>query len=282
MPISFFPNGYIGLKIKQQYGIPLVVHERSLTRLAMAREHPHRRKIYTKVINEADRLITMNQKMVTLLKQMTSISKDIVILPAAADIASIARLKQKKPFLYEHKQVILSVGTLIERKGHENLLKAIQLIRYEFPHLKCLIIGEGQQRSRLQTLIEQFDLLEFVELLGKLSHEEVLRTMSWCDIFVLPSWDEPFGTVIAEALAFSKPVVVSEGEGASEILKDGCHSLLVKKQDSPSLAAALQKLLRDPELAKRIGMAAGKLAERELTYQGLAQQLIEIYGGMRG
>ena len=272
-----FPSGYIGERIKKQYKVPLVVHERSLTRLNMARAHASRKKVYIRVLEEADTIITMNRNMVALLRQMTSPTKEIVLLPAAADTDFVPKLKQKKPLPYEGKQIILIVASLIERKGHDYLLKAIHLIKDEFPHLRCLIIGDGSRRNQLQALIRQLNLSECVEMLGKRPHEEVLRTMSWCDLFVLASWNEPFGTVIAEALASSKPVVVCEGEGASEFLTSGTDCLLVKKQDSGSLADAIKKILNDPEFAERLGHSAGKLAEEKLSYRSLAEQMIKIY-----
>jgi len=101
--------------------------------------------------------------------------------------------------------------------------------------------------------------------------------MSWCDVFVLPSWNEVFGTVYAEAMAFAKPIIGCEGEGISEVVSDGVQGLLVRKQDVGSLAEALKKVLTDENLASRLGKAGRILAEKELNYEFIAGQIIDLY-----
>lgn len=270
-----FPNGFIGLKIKHKYGIPLVVHERSVQRLNTAKNHLLCKNIYSQVVKEADIVITLNHKMADLIKEI--VPREISIISAAADIGTSDTLIKQKPESYRGKKVILSVGALIERKGHEYLIRAINDIKDEFPNIKCIIIGAGVRLRSLKKLKNELSLNNIVELYGKRPHDEVLRTMSWCDVFVLPSWDEAFGSVYAEAMAFAKPIIACAGEGISEVLQDGVQGLLVRKQDVDSLAEALKKILSDEDLTSRLGRAAKVLTDEKLNYNFIASRMIELY-----
>lgn len=270
-----FPSGYIGLKIKQKYRIPLVVHERSFIRSAAALNHQSRRHIYARVVKGANAVITLNNKMAHLLKDL--VPRDVHVITSAANIEIADRVIQQKPEKYKGKKIILSVGALIERKGHEYLIKAINYIKDEFPNIKCIIIGGGVRLRSLEKLINELSLNNIVELYGKRPHDEVLKTMSGCDVFVQPSWDEPFGTVYAEAMAFAKPIIACSGEGIGEVVQDGVQGLLVRKQNVESLAEALKKILSDECLASRLGRSAKVLVEEKLNYNFIAARIVDLY-----
>lgn len=277
----------------------MVVHERSMTRLTMAKNHAIRRKVYAQVIREADIVLTPNHKMANLIREIartgrqidvirdpgnTGLNEDIIpnipeiqITPSAGDIENTTAFILQKPERYKGKKIILSVGALIERKGHEYLIKAINYIKDEFPDIKCIIIGGGGRLRSLEKLINELSLNNIVELYGKRPHDEVLKTMSWCDVFVQPSWDEPFGTVYAEAMAFAKPIIACSEEGICEVVQDGVQGLLVRKQDVNSLADALKKILNDENLASRLGRAAKVLASEQLNYNFIATRMIDLY-----
>lgn len=272
-----FPSGFIGLEIKKKYGTPLVVHERSSQRLTAAKNYPLRRKIYSQVVEGADVVITLNNKMDNIIKEIAPNGKEINIIRPGANTEDTDSLIKQKPKRYIGKKIILSVGSLTERKGHKYLVGAINHIKSEIPDIKCIIIGSGVRLTSLETLINKLGLNNIVELYGQRPHKEVLKTMSWCDVFVLPSWNEAFGTVYAEAMAFAKPIIACEGEGISEVVSDGVQGLLVRKQDVGSLAEALKKVLTDENLASRLGREGRILTEKESNYDFIAAQIIDLY-----
>ena len=169
------------------------------------------------------------------------------------------------------------MGFLEARKGHEFLVKAIRRVADDLRDIKCIIIGSGARARALERLVSVLNLTSIVELRGRRSHCEVLRTMSWCDVFVLPSWNEPFGTVYSEAMAFGKPIIGCEGEGIGEVVDDGVQGLLVKPANVDSLVAALRTVLKDHDLASRMGEASKVLATRSLTYTFVANKIIGLY-----
>jgi glycosyltransferase involved in cell wall biosynthesis len=186
--------------------------------------------------------------------------------------------KRPRPDAFAGKQVVLSVGALSERKGHEYLIRAVAELRGDFPGLVCRIIGDGPERQKLNGLVDQLGLSGIVELRGKRPHAEVLGDMSWCDIFSLASWGEASGTVYGEAMQFGKPVIACQDEGITEVVQDEKHGRLVPARDSAALAAALRWLLADRSRLERIGEEARALANAELSYPHTARTLIDIYG----
>lgn len=276
-----FPSGYLGMKLKQRYGTPLVVQERSVQRLAMSREHAARGRLYRRILRSADVVITQNEKMASELGSMEPAIADLrVVKQPGAYPELVPGLVRERPQEFGGRPVVLSVGTLSERKGHEYLVRAIARIRAEFPDLVCRIIGDGPERPRLARLIAELGLEGTVELCGKRPHAEVLGEMSWCDVFALASWGEADGTVYGEAMQFGRPVIACAEEGISEVVRDGEHGRLVPARDDAALADALRWLLADPERRTRLGAMARDLAAERLSYPALAGSLISLYRGL--
>lgn len=276
-----FPSGYLGLKLKERYGTPLIVQERSVQRLAMARANAARGAAYRRILQASDVVITQNESMAASLRDFEPGIADLrVVKQPGAHPDRVAGLRRERPAALAGKRVVLSVGTLSQRKGHEFLVRAVAAIKPEFPDLACRIIGDGPERPKLEALIAELGLAGTVELCGKRPHAEVLGEMSWCDVFALASWGEADGTVYGEAAQFGTPVIACADEGIAEVVVDREQGRLVPARDSAQLAEALRWLLEDPERRNRIGAAAQKLAEEKLSYPRLAAGLVELYRGL--
>ena len=276
-----FPSGYLGLKMKERYGTPLIVQERSVQRLAQARERPAREKAYRRILRAADVVITQNEKMAAALRETEPAIADLrVVKQPGAHPGRVPGLRRDRPAAFTGKRVVMSCGTLSERKGHEYLVRAVGRIRKDFPDLVCRIIGEGPERPKLEALINELGLAGTVELCGKRPHAEVLGEMSWCDVFALASWGEADGTVYGEAMQFGKPVIACANEGIAEVLRDGEHGRLVQARDADGLADALDWLLEDASRRERVGIEARELAAAKLSYPMLASNLIDLYAGL--
>lgn len=273
-----FPAGALGVRLKRRYGTPLVVHERSVQRLAAARRHPARRRAYRRILRAADAVLTENRRMAEELRVLEPGMRRVAVLKQpGTHPEAVERLRRPRPAALDGRPVVLSVGALSERKGHAVLVRAVAAIRAEFPGLVCRIVGDGPERPALLALIREMGLGDAVELCGRIPHDEVLGAMSWCDVFALPSWGEAGGTVYGEAMQFGVPVIACAGEGIAELVRDGVHGLLVPSRDVEALAAALRRLLGDPEARRRMGARAAELAAAELAYPGLARRLIALY-----
>ncbi|MBM4050473.1 MAG: colanic acid biosynthesis glycosyltransferase WcaL, partial [Planctomycetes bacterium] len=129
--------------------------------------------------------------------------------------------------------IILAAGRLIEKKGFELLIRACALLRDQGRKFRCQIVGEGEERGRLEALIADLRLQEAVELVGALPHDEVVKRLDAATVFVMPSVIASDGdrdglpNVLLEALAMEVPSVASNVSAIPELIRDGETGLLV-------------------------------------------------------
>jgi glycosyltransferase involved in cell wall biosynthesis len=115
--------------------------------------------------------------------------------------------------------------------------------------------------------------------MGHLPHDQVLREIAAARALVFPSeWQEPFGLSIIEAMALSKPVIASRVAGPKEIVQDGVTGMLIEPGDVKGLAACMQKLHENPELAAQMGRAGRERYLKEYSPEAGYRRLMEICG----
>jgi glycosyltransferase involved in cell wall biosynthesis len=141
-------------------------------------------------------------------------------------------------------------------KGQRELLGAVAQLRGRHPDLHALILGadEPEYRSDLERLIREGELSGRVHF-GGFQHD-VRPYLREFDVFVHPSYWEPFGLAIVEAMAMQKPVIACRAGGVPEIITHGRDGWLVEPQSSEAVAVALSALLEDPDQRQRMGEAA--------------------------
>ncbi|MEP6602126.1 MAG: glycosyltransferase family 4 protein, partial [Nitrospirota bacterium] len=178
---------------------------------------------------------------------------------------------------------ILSVGRLVPFKGFEILLEACaELDRRNFD-FRCEIVGDGPLREKLAAMIVEFRLRSRVELCGSLSQADVYSKLRKCDIFALASVvdidraSDVFPTVIMEAMACARPVVSTRLAGIPESVVDGLTGLLVPPGDWGEFADALDKLVRDPALRKRMGDAGRHRMETDFNVTKTVEPLHQLF-----
>ncbi len=152
--------------------------------------------------------------------------------------------------------LLASVSRLFSWKGQRELLRAFALVRAERPELKLVIVGEdatgtGAFRRELEELAVKLSVREHVIFTG--GRSDVPSVMAACDVFTLPSFEEPFGLVFLEAMAMERPVVAIDNGGTPEVVEHGRSGLLSPAWDVPALAANIKTLVDDPELRRRFG-----------------------------
>jgi len=177
----------------------------------------------------------------------------------------------------EDRIVISSLGYLIERKNHNDVISAISEIEQdERPYY--LIIGKGPNREALEHQVKNNDLSEYVHFTGFVSeHLDVLSKLKSTDIMVLPSTDEAFGIAYIEAMACGSPVIGCEGEGPSDFVKDGETGYLVPPNDPTAIADILQELSEDQNKRDQMSDAAREYVLENLTWEENARRNEEIY-----
>jgi glycosyltransferase involved in cell wall biosynthesis len=167
-------------------------------------------------------------------------------------------LEGKSPAESTEKSVVF-VGRLSVEKGAEILVEAMSRI----PDVKCVIVGEGPERTKLRRLASSLDLKN-VEFAGRLVGDELWKRIAAARAVVVPSLTyETFGLTVLEAYAFGKPVVASRIGALPEVVREGETGLLAEAGNAADLAEKIAALANDEPRARRLGLAGRALAERE-------------------
>ena len=165
------------------------------------------------------------------------------------------------------KQVILTVGRIVPRKGLDAVIRALPNILRQAPATHYLIVGEGHYRPVLERIVEQLGMRDHVTFAGRVAEEELADYYRTCDVFAMPNREMPdgdtegFGLVFLEANACRKPVVGGRAGGAVEAVRDGENGLLVDGWSVDEIAEALLRLLTDSVLSERISTRGLEIAQ---------------------
>jgi glycosyltransferase involved in cell wall biosynthesis len=174
--------------------------------------------------------------------------------------------------------VIASLGNIRRVKGHDVLLRAFALVRYEFPSVRLALGGavlETAFMEELTSLIDELELAESVSFEGNVQDQQ--RFLQDVSIFVLPSRSEGFSNAIVEAMAASLPVIATDVGGNAEAVKDGDTGLIIRSEDVDGMATAILRLLRDPGEARQMGRAGRKRVVEEFTIAAMMQRVVTTF-----
>lgn len=183
--------------------------------------------------------------------------------PSAFYIGPKPDYLRKRYDLSAEQRVILTVGRLNSSeayKGHDRILRVLREVRSQMPDVRYVIVGDGDDRSRLEQLANFEGVADSVIFAGRVSADELNDHYNLCDLFAMPSTGEGFGIVFLEALACGKPVLGGNKDGSRDALRDGELGVLIDPdscaQLSSSITAILQKrfqhpLLYQPELLRQ-------------------------------
>jgi len=180
---------------------------------------------------------------------------------------------------------ILSVGRLVPAKGQNVLIAAIERVVKSTPNLRLRLVGEGPDREGLERAIAAANLGRYVVLEGSVNQDRILDFYRQADIFVLASFAEGVPVVLMEAMAMEIPCISTFVAGIPEVIRNEIDGLLVSPSDENELANAMKRLIDDPDLRRRLGIAARQRViekyslDRSVTH--LAQILADRIQGHR-
>ena len=155
---------------------------------------------------------------------------------------------------------ILCVGSLIERKGVDLLLKALAKTNCEY---SLYLAGAGPEKDNLRTQAEDLQISDKVHFLGQLNREELLKHYAESDLFVLPTREDCFALVILEAICAGLPIVCSRyADGAYDLIEEGKNGYIIDPYNEEKFAACIEKLLENSELRKEMQQHSDKIIEK--------------------
>jgi glycosyltransferase involved in cell wall biosynthesis len=171
---------------------------------------------------------------------------------------------------------ILFLANLELRKGIFTLLDAFESIVTTLPSCRLIIAGSGSKLEEVQRRILKMSCQSQILLAGKVERADVRRFMCQCTVYCLPSYGEPFGMSVLEAMACGKPVVGTNAGGLGYLIPDQ-GGRKVPPRDAQALADALLEILCSPELQVKMGQYNRSLVEKVYDWERVTEQLESIY-----
>lgn len=174
-------------------------------------------------------------------------------------------------------QHVLFVGRLAAVKGVPLLLEAFAQIRADHPKARLTLVGDGTERAALQAQATALGLEDVADFAGYCTQDEVAALLDTADMLVLPSFAEGLPVVLMEGLASCIPVIATPVAGVSELVRHNETGLLVPPGDVEGLIKALDRLLSDPALCTRLGVAGRKVVEEQHDAAREAATLLALF-----
>ncbi|MGH2508767.1 MAG: glycosyltransferase family 4 protein, partial [Ktedonobacteraceae bacterium] len=185
------------------------------------------------------------------------------------------------PTLKDGQQNILFIGRFEKRKGAKYLLRAIPMIRKQYPHTRFIFVGDGPLRPGFQRFVERQGWQD-VLFTGYVSNEDKARYLASADIFCAPAiGGESLGIVLLEAMAAGKPIVASNISGYATVIHHNVDGLLIPPRNSDQLAATLGQLLKYELLRQRFAQA-GLQKVRAYAWPHISSQILDYYNELLG
>lgn len=181
----------------------------------------------------------------------------------------------------EGRRVLLTVGRLVARKGHEQVLRSLKALIGEHDELRYVIVGDGPERNRLERIVSDAGLSDAVLFTGRVSDQELRAWYQLADIFVMVSRSdeqdiEGFGIVYLEAAFAGLPVIAGRGGGVEDAMVPGVTGLLVDPLSTTELTAALRRLIDNPDEAVAMGDAGRNWVAHEASEERFVARAREI------
>ena len=273
-------------RMSRRLGVPLVitihnlespeVFADSFARRVLA--YPYHSLLTPRVLEESSAVIATSPLLRLELKSM-GFGDRVYVIPVGVDTHKFSPPKKLVEKQVAEVLFVGSMGRSFTYKGIPVLLEAVKEVVRSNPSVRFKLVGAGDMMPHYLKLASSLGIGKYVTFTGYLEEEVLIEQYASCDLLVLPSTTrlEGFGTVVLEAMACGKPVVVSEIAGVSPYIKNAGVGMVVKRGDSRELAEAVLKLLEDQELRESMGRRARKVVEELFSWESVSAAISEVY-----
>ncbi|QRN85484.1 glycosyltransferase family 4 protein [Clostridia bacterium] len=243
---SLFSNGYIAMKLKQNFGVPYIVAVRNTDVNVFFNRMLHLRKMGINILTEAEKIIFLSKPYRDLviekyvpnnLKQ--EIYKKVSVIPNGIDDFWFQESGIKKTVVDKNDLKLLYVGTIDKNKNIETTLKAIEILQQKDYKIAFTVVGKIKDEN-IYNLIKNIPYVHYITPKPKEKLIEIYRSN---DIFVMPSITETFGLVYAEAMSQGLPVIYSRGQGFDQQFSEGLVGYPVNCYDAEEIAEKIEKII---------------------------------------
>lgn len=168
-----------------------------------------------------------------------------------------------------------TVGRLIERKGHYDLLEAWPAVIEENPDARLLLVGDGTERDGLESRARELEIRESVTFMG--TREDVATLLDAMDVFVFPSHFEGLPGALIEAMAAGLPIICTPVDGNEELIEDCESGVFVDPRSPGQIATEVTTLIDSSKYADRLGDSARDRAETRFSIEVMVENFLKLY-----
>ena len=274
------PAGFVGVVLSKLYHVPHETMPMGGDVYEPARKaSPHRNFLFRAVVRwvvSNSIVATSSSDLEDKIKKYYSAGARQIRIPVGFLEPSGLDIVVKEPFLKEIKTIV-AVGTLYKRKNYDKIIEAVA--RLHRLDIQLRIIGQnGPAREQLELLIKEGELADRVFLLGALSEKEKYEELLRADLFCSMADQDGYSIVCQEGMYFGLPIIAANTGGQIDYLINEKNALLVDAQNSDSIAQAIERLLEDRNLAKKIAQQA-KHDSEQFASDKVARQHIAVLSG---
>jgi glycosyltransferase involved in cell wall biosynthesis len=276
--MSLVPDGYAAARLGRELGVPAVATERGY--LPTVATGPQRRAARWAIEN-LDQCVFVCRSLAELAGSIGRPRREPRVVYTGLDEerfqpADRAAARQKLG-LPAGAPLLLFVGRDVVKKGLLVLFEAMPRVLAARPAAVLCVIGSGGATPEIRAAAQRTEAGDRVRLLGARPNEELPAWYAASDVVLLPSFREGLPNNLVEAAACARPIVATNVDGIPEVVLDGETGLLVPKGDAAALAAAIGRLLDDPELARRMGEAGRRHVLARFSWKKHADEMISVY-----
>lgn len=243
---SLFTNGFIAMKLNKDFGIPYIVAVRNTDVNIFFKKMFHLRRVGVEILKNADRVIFLSETYKDEVvqryvpeKYWKEVNNKSLIVPNGIDDYWFENIVSQKKEPSNTNLKLLQIGDINRNKNIETTVEAIKLLIKKGYKVKLDVVGKIKD----QTVFDKIKDLEFVNYLGTTTKEKLLEIYRNNDIFILPSINETFGLVYAEAMSQGLPVIYSKGQGFDKQFEDGEVGYSVLHDDEDDIANNIINIL---------------------------------------
>jgi len=183
--------------------------------------------------------------------------------------------KLRRKYGLENSFVLLFVG--ISRYARRtDVVRALYHLSKKYENVR-LVLESAREREMLTSLSEKLGVRDKILFLYSASDRELAEVYAACDVFVYPASASPWGLVVAEAMAASKPVIVTKQVGISEVIQNGVNGIVIDRAKPKEIAKQVKMLMNDPKLRKRIGENAYEYVKNNLSWERYAKSVERVF-----
>ncbi len=276
------PAGVIALLLSKRLGLNYIMYAHGEEIVLFQHFFPEK-YVSPYVYRHARAVIANSSFTVNLLKNIGVRSENIHLIHPGVDTdhfrpdLDVSSLREK--FNLQDKKIVITISRLQERKGQDYVIRAMSLVLKEVPNAHYIIVGDGEERERLEGLVKDQSLEPYVSFVGCVSEEELPYYYNLADVFILAnritSTDdvEGFGMVFIEANACEKPVIGGRTGGAIDAIIEGKTGLFVDPKDEKDIAEKIIYLLKENNKAAELGRNGRKRAVRDFQWDSIASRI---------